>query len=311
MRQKQAKEKTLKQLVDNGDERIEVFEARKNAKKRKRKIRKRVFVVLILLVVGIVGFLISPLAGISTITVSGNQYLSAAQIRELAGITEGSNFYFNPGFIIANRVEGSPIVNHATVTQNFGNRVEIVVEEFKPLFWYSDKDGQKHIVITDQDGEKLLCTTDSTDASQENSESQNNAESQTTTNTESVPNKKDCLTEEEKTNRIVQDIVVENEFNTNGIPLATNLTEQQIVDLSQAMSFVPESTREMISEINGTPTELDPNLLTLYMNDRNIVELEINKVAKSLRNYKSIVDKMNGQRIKIKFLDKIALTSQI
>lgn len=310
MRQKQAKEKTLKQLVDNGDERIEVFEARKKAKKRKRKIRKRVFVVLILLVVGIIGFLISPLAAISTITVSGNQYLTAADIRELAGITEGSNFYFNPGFIVSSRIESSPIINHASVTQNFGNRVEIVVEEFKPLFWYT-KDEQKHIVITDQDGEKLLCTTEPSDASQQNSESQSNNDNQTATSTETTANKKDCLTEEEKTNRIVRDVIVDNDFNTNGIPLATNLTDQQIVDLSQAMSFVPESTREMISEINGTPTDLDPNLLTLYMNDRNIVELEINKVAKSLRNYKSIVDKMNGQRIKIKFLDKIALTSQI
>ena len=98
---------------------------------RKKKANRRLIVLLsffFLLVAAIVYFL-SPLSHISVITVEGNRYLQAGQIKKTSLLTNDSSIWNVNKEEVSGRIEQLPEVKSAKVALQFPNRVEITVKE--------------------------------------------------------------------------------------------------------------------------------------------------------------------------------------
>lgn len=89
-------------------------------------------------------------------------------------------------------------------------------------------------------------------------------------------------------------VLMENEFFTLGeAPVLNNFTDEQFLHRFVAeLSEVPESIRNLISEVNWTPSEKNKYKIKLYMNDGFVVQATIRDFSNKMKNYPSIVSQL-------------------
>lgn len=80
---------------------------------------------------------------------------------------------------------------------------------------------------------------------------------------------------------------------TNGLPVLENFTKQKdIKKLLTQYEQLDEGIRQGISEIRYAPTDVNQELLNVYMNDGNKVIVNISELAKKMSYYPQVVEKM-------------------
>lgn len=120
---------------------------RKSKKRRLKKRFKRLMVLAIFLL--IVGFFASPLSRVNQITVSGNHYLTADAILEVAGInTSDVTLLVNTGKV-EERLNSSSFITSCTVTKGIFNQVHISVTERSVIAYEQVEDG---LILVDDAG---------------------------------------------------------------------------------------------------------------------------------------------------------------
>ncbi|MEG2457577.1 MAG: FtsQ-type POTRA domain-containing protein [Bacilli bacterium] len=82
--------------------------------------------------------------------------------------------------------------------------------------------------------------------------------------------------------------------NIDGVPVLINYTPEDKNDkLILKMSLIDENIISKISEIEYSPTSYDDERFILYMKDKNMVYITLNKI-KELNKYISVVKKLDG-----------------
>ncbi|AJY77860.1 cell division protein DivIB [Paenibacillus beijingensis] len=108
----------------------------------KRRGNRKLLLVLLLLFIILLSVLFfnSPISKISSVTVQGELYTPAADIKEAAGIKVGDAFYGTLSSTIAKRIKELKAVESATITKRFPGEVDIKVKEYPAVaFELSDK----------------------------------------------------------------------------------------------------------------------------------------------------------------------------
>ncbi|WP_036581304.1 cell division protein FtsQ/DivIB [Paenibacillus darwinianus] len=104
--------------------------------------RKLLIILLLLFVVLLcVLFFRSPISKISTISVSGQQYIAAEDIRASSGIVEGDPFFFPSKGEIERRIAKLKPVEAVIVDKTFPGKIAITVKEFPAVAFELTDDG--------------------------------------------------------------------------------------------------------------------------------------------------------------------------
>lgn len=85
--------------------------------------------VLLFLAVAAAAFLNSPYFSVEHVEVSGARYLSADEVRMIAGVPEGSNIFSVPVRDVEAKLKATPRIAKATVTRLFPQALLIEIEE--------------------------------------------------------------------------------------------------------------------------------------------------------------------------------------
>ncbi|HUC93130.1 MAG TPA: FtsQ-type POTRA domain-containing protein [Paenibacillus sp.] len=111
--------------------------------KQGRKNSRKLLLILLLLFVALLGVLFfrSPISEISAISVSGQQYIAANDIRDASGIAEGDPFFFPGKGEIERRIAKLKPVEAVTVDKSFPGKIAITVKEYSAVAFELTEDG--------------------------------------------------------------------------------------------------------------------------------------------------------------------------
>ena len=112
--------------------RVRRLEVRRSARRRRRRIWIAV-AVSVLVVLGAIGTLFSPLFEVSQIIVRGNEHLSDEMIRGRSSIATGAAMFSVDGGEAEHNIAQLPWVQSVRVDTRWPNRVEITVNERRPV----------------------------------------------------------------------------------------------------------------------------------------------------------------------------------
>lgn len=83
-------------------------------------------------------------------------------------------------------------------------------------------------------------------------------------------------------------------YNITGVPVLINFVTDKVRNkLNEKMSSLTINVISKISEIEYSPTSYDEERFVLYMNDKNMIYITLNKL-KNLNKYNEIVSKLEG-----------------
>lgn len=109
-------------------------------KKKKRKILYgRIFLAIILLGLLIYGVILFLPEKIKSITVEGNEYLTTQEVIEIAHLENYPSTYTNYTYRIKKQLEKNQMIRNATVRKVWFFKVNIKVEENRPIFYDATK----------------------------------------------------------------------------------------------------------------------------------------------------------------------------
>lgn len=105
-------------------------------KKRKRRNRKiRMMVLAFLIVAGIVYFG-SDVSKIKVLKITGNQFYTEDQIKQLANVSEKSRNLLHPSFLLEWKLKRNDLIEDVKVDKTFHGEVSIAIQETKILGYY-------------------------------------------------------------------------------------------------------------------------------------------------------------------------------
>ncbi|MGL4953765.1 MAG: cell division protein FtsQ/DivIB [Culicoidibacterales bacterium] len=119
------------QIQDHEPIQVEAFDKIRQQKQQQKQKKTQKLWYFGLISVGVIIFLNSPLAQVSEITVTGNQYISKQFVIEHSQIEIGNHFYWLNNFQIEQQLETDPLIANVTMKRRFGNEIEFIVEETK------------------------------------------------------------------------------------------------------------------------------------------------------------------------------------
>ena len=93
-------------------------------------------------------YLFSPDSRVKTVSVQGNNYLTASYVRSLSGVSVNDLLYVQFPDVIAGRIRKDPMIADASVHLLRNNLVEIVVTEKQPIGYRYDEE-EPTILFTD------------------------------------------------------------------------------------------------------------------------------------------------------------------
>ncbi|MBJ6363161.1 cell division protein FtsQ/DivIB [Paenibacillus sp. GCM10012307] len=110
----------------------------------KKKGNRKLLIILFLLFAVLLAILFfnSSISKISSIGISGQQYIGAAEVEEASGIVVGDAFFGTSSSTIEARIEKLSSVSKATVTKNFPGEVQIKVEEYSSVGYELSPQGE-------------------------------------------------------------------------------------------------------------------------------------------------------------------------
>jgi cell division protein FtsQ len=134
-----------------------------NHEVRKKTISKQFFLlvfILLILFIGMISLLCSPIFSVSQVQVSGNVYMSQAEVIRIAGLADKVNIFRLTTSAVQNKLCKDLRIEQATVQRTFPSTIKIQIIERKPIalvaceygFLEVDKNGMVlavHKTITD------------------------------------------------------------------------------------------------------------------------------------------------------------------
>jgi cell division protein FtsQ len=116
---------------------------------KRRRAGKKLLAVLVLLFIVILGVLFfnSSISKVSTVTVEGQKYLQAADIRKTAGVVAGDSFFGTSSADIEARIRALKPVKNVTVTKSFPGSITIRVEEYESVAYELSNKGDLTAVL--------------------------------------------------------------------------------------------------------------------------------------------------------------------
>ena len=115
----------------------------KNRRRRKR--RKRQLVIICLFILLIIGYIVSPLSKVMSVSVTGNAQLSKDLIVQESGLTNKTYHFLINNEKVKNKLKSTGLVSKAYVTHNILGHVSIEVQEAQ-LVAYFELDNKTYVV---------------------------------------------------------------------------------------------------------------------------------------------------------------------
>ncbi|MFR6361442.1 cell division protein FtsQ/DivIB [Amedibacterium intestinale] len=123
-------------------------------KKRKRRNRKiRMMVLAFLIVAGIVYFG-SDVSKIKVLKITGNQFYTEDQIKQLANVSEKSRNLLHPSFLLEWKLKRNDLIEDVKVDKTFHGEVSIAIQETKILGYYVAND-KSYLLLEDGSSKEI------------------------------------------------------------------------------------------------------------------------------------------------------------
>ncbi|SFS84946.1 cell division protein FtsQ/DivIB [Paenibacillus sp. BC26] len=121
---------------------------------KRRRSGKKLLAVLFLLFVVILGVLFfnSSISKVATVTIEGQHYLNAAEIRKVAGIAAGDSFFGTSAGKLEARVHTIKAIENVKVTKSFPGSITIHVQEFETVAYTLSKNGEITAILANGTG---------------------------------------------------------------------------------------------------------------------------------------------------------------
>ncbi|MBM7565711.1 cell division protein FtsQ/DivIB [Paenibacillus sacheonensis] len=116
---------------------------------KRRRVGKKLLAVLVLLFIVLLGVLFfnSSISKVSTVTVEGQKYLQAVDLRKTAGIVAGDSFFATSSADIEGRIRTLKPVKSVTVTKSFPGSITIHVQEYETVAYSLSNKGELSAVL--------------------------------------------------------------------------------------------------------------------------------------------------------------------
>lgn len=136
------------QVLDREPVQVEAFDKIRQKKQLKNKRRWRRIRNVSLVIGTLTLFLVSPLANVKIIQVSGNEYLSKQMIIDQSELSSESHFYFLKTWEITEALKTNPLIETVKLKRHFGNEIEVVISEVSVMGSVNTDAGRMWILAT-------------------------------------------------------------------------------------------------------------------------------------------------------------------